>query len=785
MQEPFNPYLQWLSIEGSCQPANHYELLGIELHEGDAEAIAHAADVRTAQVRSIRPGAHVVEWQRLLDELNEAKACLLDANAKAAYDAALRGPTVSGPLPPSGPYGAAPQPVDERSQGTGTDPLAAPVQPAGQLPFQPVAGSPPSGASDPTAPYFGTPPLYDWGQSMSQPGQPLQAPIDPYSSLGGQSQTPPGPYSLGGVLPQTPPDPYASTGVPPQTPADAYAFRGMPAQGPPDPYAPTGMPAQAPGQPMPPMAVPVPASAIPMQPTGISVSPGVGGPPAGPEPLGVHGASGEGFAPSQAAPQRAAKPKSPLVQIAVRVLTLLLIVLGAVLATMLYQQRYGSNASESEIAEAEPESPDEGVQEPKPPPSPETSEGETNGEATSQDDPKPGHPPQPGGNADPESPHPQEQGPDPATESPPKESQEPESPANREKGAAFRRALADARFSMAERDLAAARRHLKAAAGSAQGPAERAELARLKTLLGHLDEFWKGIGRAVAGLEGGEELAVANTWIAVVEASQDELIIKAAGRLRRYRIEHLPSPLVMTLINSKLAKDGATKVLIGSFLAVDPDGDPRRARQLWQEAAREGIDVADLMPELDPSAEVPRTSPGKTAPPADQAELEKAEQAVKGRFQAEYDQAISTAGKSSLAKKLLEAGRATNDDLQIRFVMLREARDLAVASGEPALACEAIDGLAKSHTIDVLEMKAAALQEVDKNARGLQSYKEIAQHTLRLIGQAVEAKRLEEAKQLAELAVSSAEKSKSISLFKQARAVTQQLDALARQGGQK
>ena len=89
MQEPFNPYLQWLSIEGSGQPANHYELLGIEFYEGDAEIIAHAADVRTAQVRSIRPGAHVIEWQRLLDELNEAKACLLDAHAKAAYDAAV------------------------------------------------------------------------------------------------------------------------------------------------------------------------------------------------------------------------------------------------------------------------------------------------------------------------------------------------------------------------------------------------------------------------------------------------------------------------------------------------------------------------------------------------------------------------------------------------------------------------------------------------------------------------------------------------------------------------
>jgi hypothetical protein len=100
VEEAFNPYRRWLGIPGGRRPEDHYELLGIARFERDPTVIAQAADVLTARLRSMRPGPHVAEWQRLIDVVAGAKTCLLDPQAKAAYDASLRGPTPDQPAQP-------------------------------------------------------------------------------------------------------------------------------------------------------------------------------------------------------------------------------------------------------------------------------------------------------------------------------------------------------------------------------------------------------------------------------------------------------------------------------------------------------------------------------------------------------------------------------------------------------------------------------------------------------------------------------------------------------------
>jgi hypothetical protein len=39
--------------------------------------------------------------------------------------------------------------------------------------------------------------------------------------------------------------------------------------------------------------------------------------------------------------------------------------------------------------------------------------------------------------------------------------------------------------------------------------------------------------------------------------------------------------------------------MYGAFLAVDPDGDRTRARSLWSEAAKMGVNIDQLLPSLD------------------------------------------------------------------------------------------------------------------------------------------------------------------------------------------
>ena len=90
MSGTFDPYHRWLGIPAKDQPPNHYRLLGLEAFEPDAEVIRDAAERQMAHVRTYQLGQYVELSQRILNELAVAKACLLDAAQKAAYDAAMR-----------------------------------------------------------------------------------------------------------------------------------------------------------------------------------------------------------------------------------------------------------------------------------------------------------------------------------------------------------------------------------------------------------------------------------------------------------------------------------------------------------------------------------------------------------------------------------------------------------------------------------------------------------------------------------------------------------------------
>ena len=642
MAEAFDPYVQWLGIEGGRRPGNHYELLGINLYEGDPAVVARAADTLTARIRSIRPGPHVAEWQRLLDAVAGAKRSLLDPTAKATYDGWLRGQTAS----PS-------RPVQRPAQVAGT--------------------GAPSPGTDQAAQAEATPPVFS-----------------------------------------------------PDTPAASF---------------------------------PSPVSAT----------------------------------------RRTTKAKPSAAQLAVYALTSVFLLMAAVFATMLYQQHQGGTTDPGSASATRPRptqrpglprppqrsgastagtpekpGPNQASPSEKRPPRVEDTKPQAPPETASKPQTKPSASgrPQAKPNADPP----------PSRPAAPKQTAMPGAPVDGQRQEAFREAVADLRFSLSEHDVAGAREHLRKAGANAQTPPERAEIDRLDTLLGHLEEFWKGMSRIVARLESAEVLPVGDTFVAIVESSPEQLIVKVAGQLRTYQIDRMPSPLAQVLANTGFADDPATKVLVGTYFLVDPQGDPARTRQLWQEAARAGIDVKDLLPELDrwTGAATASGSPAaqKTAATPDPQKLQQAEQTVREKYQAEYAQATSIAGKARLAKRLLGAVATTGDDSDLRFVLLREARDLAVAAGDCESAMPAIDQMAALYRVDSLAMKTAALAEAVENARGASAQKTIAQNALELTGQAVEARRLDEASKLAEVANSAARKSNNRPLMQQALLVVRQVEAL-------
>lgn len=85
----FDPYHRWLGISRANRPPTHYQLLGLEPGEADADVIEEAAVRQTTYLRSYQVGAHAAECTRILNEIAQARLVLLNPQKRKAYDAQL------------------------------------------------------------------------------------------------------------------------------------------------------------------------------------------------------------------------------------------------------------------------------------------------------------------------------------------------------------------------------------------------------------------------------------------------------------------------------------------------------------------------------------------------------------------------------------------------------------------------------------------------------------------------------------------------------------------------
>jgi WD40 repeat protein/tetratricopeptide (TPR) repeat protein len=85
----FDAYHKWLGIPPSEQPPNHYRLLGVSPFESDPEVIDAAANRQMGYVQGFANSEHTAISQAILNELAEARLCLLDPGKKSGYDDAL------------------------------------------------------------------------------------------------------------------------------------------------------------------------------------------------------------------------------------------------------------------------------------------------------------------------------------------------------------------------------------------------------------------------------------------------------------------------------------------------------------------------------------------------------------------------------------------------------------------------------------------------------------------------------------------------------------------------
>lgn len=104
----FDPYRVWLSIRAQRRPPTHYDLLGVDEEETDADVIKNALLMRMGHVRKFQTGPQAEDCVRVLRELSAAAEILLDPVRRSTYaqsvksaDSQFRADTPSTPLPHS------------------------------------------------------------------------------------------------------------------------------------------------------------------------------------------------------------------------------------------------------------------------------------------------------------------------------------------------------------------------------------------------------------------------------------------------------------------------------------------------------------------------------------------------------------------------------------------------------------------------------------------------------------------------------------------------------------
>ena len=165
------------------------------------------------------------------------------------------------------------------------------------------------------------------------------------------------------------------------------------------------------------------------------------------------------------------------------------------------------------------------------------------------------------------------------------------------------------------------------------------------------------------------------------------------------------------------------------------------------------------------------------APEPDAAAQREALGVIKDLFKTEYARR-SPAEMQAFGRLLLEKAEEARKDPAARFVMLREARDIAAQAGDSTTALAAVDGLAASFAVDGPAMKLAVLGKFATGAKDVEGARSVARGYLAVVADAVRADNYEAASTAAGKAEAVAKAAQDAGLLARAQAIKKDLGAL-------
>jgi hypothetical protein len=192
-------------------------------------------------------------------------------------------------------------------------------------------------------------------------------------------------------------------------------------------------------------------------------------------------------------------------------------------------------------------------------------------------------------------------------------------------------------------------------------------------------------------------------------------------------------------------------------------------------------------PEPAPRPEkIPRVEPASPAkagklPVPDQAVQLRAEKDIKETYGADYAK-HRPADMRALAAKLLGQAADPKEESASRFVLLREARDLAAQAGDSNRTLEAIDALSRLFALDdLLDMKTTALETAGRFATSPAACSALVENALEVVEEAVAADDFDRSLRLLKTAEAAAPKTDHGRLVAVVRAWRNELPAWRKQ----
>lgn len=168
----------------------------------------------------------------------------------------------------------------------------------------------------------------------------------------------------------------------------------------------------------------------------------------------------------------------------------------------------------------------------------------------------------------------------------------------REDKLAWRGAMNEAKTLIGGHDFSQAEKKFAELKEMAKTAVQREQLQRLEEISGFVKDIHQAMVEAIGGLSAAETFKIGTSTIAAfVEGDESRITVRVSGMTRAYRLEEMPVPLGLALVDLKLDNaQAATLARKGAYILMHPNNRTtlKHGQQMLDEAAAAGA----ISPEL-------------------------------------------------------------------------------------------------------------------------------------------------------------------------------------------